>query len=57
MTRWRKSRYSLAQRAAWTNEVAKDQILIRYGKLAMKCCEKVPAEREEQPREEEGGGE
>jgi hypothetical protein len=38
-------------------DMAKEQILFSYGKLTMKCCEKVPAERKEQPGEEERGGE
>jgi hypothetical protein len=38
-------------------KVAKEGILLGNGKLTMKRCEKVPAERKEQPGEEEGGGE
>jgi hypothetical protein len=34
-------------------KVAKEGILLTYGKLTMECCEKVPAEREEQPGEDE----
>ncbi len=35
--------------------MAKEGILLGNGKLTMKRCEKVPAERKEQPGEEEGG--
>jgi hypothetical protein len=38
-------------------EVAKEQILLWYSTLTMKCCEKVLANRKEQSGEEEGDGE
>ncbi len=37
-------------------KVAKEQILLTCGKLTMKRCEKVPAERKEQLGEDEKGG-
>jgi hypothetical protein len=37
-------------------EVGNDQIFRTYGKLTMECCKKVPAERKEQPGEEERDG-
>jgi hypothetical protein len=36
-------------------EVAKERILLTYGKLTMKRCRKVPSERKEQPGEDERG--
>jgi hypothetical protein len=37
--------------------MAKDQILFSYGKLTMKCCEKIPPEYKEKLGEDERDGE